>query len=56
MESLFSRLKIELIYAENYQKIKETRAGDFEYIELFYNLKVKESKAKALSHWLRQSS
>jgi transposase InsO family protein len=37
MESFFSRLKVELIYAENYRAVEEARAGIFEYIELFYN-------------------
>ena len=37
MESFFSRLKVELIYAENYGSVDEARAGIFEYIELFYN-------------------
>lgn len=37
MESFFSRLKVELIYAENYTTVNEARAGIFEYIELFYN-------------------
>ena len=37
MESFFSRLKVELIYAENYKSVDEARAGIFEYIELFYN-------------------
>jgi len=37
MESFFSRLKVELIYAENYKAVDEARAGIFEYIELFYN-------------------
>ena len=37
MESFFSRLKVELIYAENYRSVDEARAGIFEYIELFYN-------------------
>ena len=37
MEAFFSRLKVELIYAENYQTVEEARAGIFEYIELFYN-------------------
>lgn len=37
MEAFFSRLKVELIYAENYQTVDEARAGIFEYIELFYN-------------------
>jgi transposase InsO family protein len=37
MESFFSRLKVELIYAENYKTVEEARAGIFEYIEMFYN-------------------
>lgn len=37
MESFFSRLKVELIYPENYKTVEEARAGIFEYIELFYN-------------------
>lgn len=37
MESFFSRLKVELIYAEKYRTIKEVYTGLFEYIELFYN-------------------
>lgn len=37
MESFFSRLKVELIYAENYNTVDEAQAGIFEYIELFYN-------------------
>ena len=37
MESFFSRLKVELIYAENYRTAEEARAGIFEYIEIFYN-------------------
>ncbi len=37
MESFFSRLKVELIYVENYRTVEEARAGIFEYIELFYN-------------------
>jgi len=37
MESFFSRLKVELIYAENFKTVEETHAGIFEYIEIFYN-------------------
>ena len=37
MESFFSRLKVELIYAENYRNVEEARSGIFEYIEMFYN-------------------
>jgi transposase InsO family protein len=43
MESFFSRLKVELIYAENYRVVEEARAGIFEYIELFYNQKRRHS-------------
>ncbi len=37
MESFFSRLKVELIYAEQYETIAEAKSGIFEYIEVFYN-------------------
>lgn len=37
MESFFSRLKVELIYAEQYSTIDEAESGIFEYIEVFYN-------------------
>lgn len=37
MESFFSRLKVELIYAEQYESISEAKSGIFEYIEVFYN-------------------
>jgi len=37
MESFFSRLKVELIYAECYKTIDSIQAGIFEYIEIFYN-------------------
>lgn len=37
MESFFSRLKVELIYPENYKTVEEAQAGIFEYIECFYN-------------------
>lgn len=37
MESFFSRLKVELIYAEQYTSISEAKSGIFEYIEIFYN-------------------
>jgi len=37
MESFFSRLKVELIYAENYKTVETARSGIFEYIESFYN-------------------
>ena len=37
MEAFFARLKVELIYPENYRSIEALRAGLFEYIEIFYN-------------------
>ena len=37
MESFFSRLKVELIYAENYKIANEVRSGIFEYTEMLYN-------------------
>lgn len=37
MESFFSRLKVELIYAEQYATVQEAKSGIFEYIEVFYN-------------------
>lgn len=43
MESFFSRLKVELIYAENYQSVEQARSGIFEYIEIFYNRKRRHS-------------
>lgn len=37
MEAFFARLKVELIYPENYRTVEELRTGLFEYIEIFYN-------------------
>lgn len=37
MESFFGRMKVELIYAENYRTVVEVYSGIFEYIEVFYN-------------------
>jgi len=37
MESFFSRLKVELIYAEDYKSRSAVYSGLFEYIEVFYN-------------------
>ena len=37
MEAFFARLKVELIYPENYRTLEELRTGLFEYIEIFYN-------------------
>ncbi|AGV16734.1 IS3 family transposase [Vibrio alginolyticus] len=43
MESFYSRLKVELIYAEDYQTVEEARMGIFEYIEVFYNRRRRHS-------------
>lgn len=43
MESFFSRLKVELIYAERFSTIGEARSAIFEYIEIFYNRKRRHS-------------
>lgn len=43
MESFYSRLKVELIYAEQYASMEEVRSGIFEYIEIFYNRKRRHS-------------
>ena len=37
MESFFSRLKVELIYAERFESTQEVKSAVFEYIEVFYN-------------------
>lgn len=37
MESFFSQLRMELIYAENYKSIEEAKTSVFEYVEIFYN-------------------
>ena len=43
MESFYSCLKVELIYAEQYTSIEAVRSGIFEYIEIFYNRKRRHS-------------
>ena len=43
MESLFSRLKVELVCAKNYSSIEVWKSGIFKYIEIFYNLKGRHS-------------
>ena len=43
MESFFARLKVELIYPENYRVLDELRRGLFEYIEIFYNRRRRHS-------------
>lgn len=37
MESFFSRLKVELVYAEEFKTADQAYRGLFEYIEVFYN-------------------
>ena len=37
MESFFSRLKVELIFAEKFSTIEQAKSAIFEYIEIFYN-------------------
>jgi len=37
MESFFGRMKVELIYAEDYKITTDLYSGLFEYIEVFYN-------------------
>lgn len=49
MEAFFGRLKVELIYAENYQSLDQARTGIFEYIELFYNKNRRHSAIGYLS-------
>ena len=49
MESFFSRLKVELIYAKNYRCAQEAKTGIFEYIEIFYNRKRRHSANGNLS-------
>ena len=48
-ESFFSRLKVELLYAENYKTVDETQTGLFEYIETFYNRKRRHSAIGSIS-------
>ncbi len=37
MESFFSRLKVEEVFAQSYQNLDEAYSSVFEYIEMFYN-------------------
>jgi len=43
MESFFGRLKVELVYAKDFQSIDEARSAIFSYIEIFYNRKRRHS-------------
>ena len=49
MESFFSRLKVELIYAKNYRSIEEAKSGIFTYIEIFYNRRRRHSANDGMS-------
>ena len=49
MESFFSRLKVELIYAECFDSIAAAKSAIFEYIEVFYNRKRRHSALGYLS-------
>src|SRR5690554_4432074 len=49
MESFFSRLKVELIYAKNYRSIEDAKSGIFAYIEIFYNRKRRHSTNDGMS-------
>lgn len=49
MESFYARLKVELIYAKNYQSIEAARSGIFGYIEVFYNRKRRHSANNGMS-------
>ena len=43
MEAFFSRLKVELVYAERLNSISQAKTALFEYIEIFYNRKRRHS-------------
>lgn len=49
MESFFSHLKVELIYAKNYRGVQEAKTNIFEYIEILYNRKSSHSANGYLS-------
>jgi len=49
MESFFGRLKVELVYAKNFQSIEEARSCIFSYIEIFYNRKRRHSANGGIS-------
>lgn len=49
MESFFSRLKVELVYAECFESIAAAKSAIFEYIEVFYNRKRRHSALGYLS-------
>ena len=49
VESFFSRLKVELIFAEKFTTFEQARSAIFEYIEIFYNRKRRHSANKNMS-------
>lgn len=49
MESFFSRLKVELIYAKDFRSIEDAKSGIFAYIEIFYNRKRRHSANDGMS-------
>ena len=49
MESFFGRLKVELVYAKDFQSIEEARSAIFSYIEIFYNRKRRHSANGGIS-------
>jgi transposase InsO family protein len=49
VESFFSRLKVELIFAEKFTTFEHARSAIFEYIEIFYNRKRRHSAIKNMS-------
>lgn len=50
MEAFFSRLKIELIYAERFNSISQAKTAIFYYIEIFYKRKRRHSVIGYISH------
>ena len=51
MEAFFSRLKVELVYAERLNSISQAKTLLFEYIEIFYNRKRRHSAIGYVSPW-----
>ena len=49
MESFFSRLKVELVYAESFNTVEEAQSEIFQYIEIFYNRQRRHSSLGYLS-------
>lgn len=49
MESFYSRLKVELVYAKQFQSIPEAQSAIFAYIEIFYNRKRRHSANDGMS-------